>query len=84
MDTMKRLDELLADHEMTLFDLAKACNINYSTFHAAKKRGGQLSIDTIECICDGLGIRPFEFFMNDEDWKGIEEYVLQRRKRNGK
>ena len=34
MDTMKRLDELLADHEMTLFDLAKACNINYSTFHA--------------------------------------------------
>ena len=28
MDTMKRLDELLADHEMTLFDLAKACNIN--------------------------------------------------------
>ena len=83
MDTMKRLDELLADHEMTLFDLAKACNINYSTLHAAKKRGSQLSIDTIERVCDGLGIRPFEFFMNDEDWDRIEEYVLQRRERNG-
>ena len=84
MDTMKRLDELLADHEMTLFDLAKASDITYSTLHTAKKRGSQLSIDTIERVCDGLGIRPFEFFMNDEDWKGIEEYVLQRRKRNGK
>ena len=39
MDTMKRLDELLADHETTLFDLAKASDINYSTLHTAKKRG---------------------------------------------
>ena len=83
MDTMKRLDELLADHETTLFDLAKASDINYSTLHTARKRGSQLSVDTIERICAELGIRPFEFFMNDEDWERIEEYVLQRRERNG-
>ena len=82
MDTMKRLGELLADHEITLFDLAKASNLNYSTLHAAKKRGSQLSVDTIERVCAGLGIRPFEFFMNDEDWEMIEVYVLQRRNRH--
>lgn len=82
MDTMKRLEELLADHEITLFDLAKASDLNYSTLHAAKKRGSQLSVDTIERVCAGLGIRPFEFFMNDEDWEMIEAYVLQRRNRH--
>jgi len=82
MDTMMRLNELIEDHETTLFDLAKASNINYSTLHAAKRRGSQLSVDTIERICDGLGIRPFEFFMNDEDWERIEEYALQRRERH--
>ena len=82
MNTMKRLDELLADYEATLFDLAKSSNINYSTLHAAKRRGSQLSVDTIERVCGGLGIRLFEFFMNDDDWERIEEYVLQRRARN--
>lgn len=82
MDTMKRLEELLADHEITLFDLAKASDLNYSTLHAAKKRASQLSVDTIERVCAGLGIRPFEFFMNDEDWEMIEAYVLQRRNRH--
>lgn len=82
MDTMKRLEALLVDHEISLFDLAKASNLNYSTLHAAKKRGSQLSVDTIERICQGIGIRPFEFFMNDEDWKMIETYVLQRRNRH--
>lgn len=87
MDTMKRLDELLADHETTLFDLAKASDINYSTLHTAKKRGSQLSVDTIERICAGLGIRPFEFFMNDEDCKSsvyqmYRCYCSERRKRN--
>ena len=82
MDTLKRLDELIEDHETTLFDLAKKSNINYSTLHAAKRRGSQLSVDTIERVCAGLGILPFEFFMNDEDWTRIEEYVLQRSERH--
>lgn len=82
MDTMKRLEEFLADHEISLFDLAKASNLNYSTLHAAKQRGSQLSVNTIERVCIGLGIRPFEFFMNDEDWEMIEAYVLQRKNRH--
>lgn len=78
MDTLKRLDELLLDHDMTLFNLAKLSGINYSTLHAAVKRGSQLSVNTIVKICVGLGIRPFEFFMSEEDWKMIETYALQR------
>ena len=84
MDSLARLNELLAERSMSLFALAKASGIHYSTFDAAKRRSGQLSIDTIERVCDTLQIPVYEFFMTDEDWEGIEEYVMMKcRRRQG-
>ena len=34
----------------------------HSTLKNSERRGGQLSVDTIERICDGLGITMSEFF----------------------
>ena len=81
MDSLARLNDLLDEHDMSLFALAKASGIHYSTFDGAKRRNGQLSIDTIERICDTLQIPIYEFFMTDEDWDGIEKYVLMRSSR---
>ena len=84
MDSLARLNDLLAERNMSLFALAKASGIHYSTFDAAKRRSGQLSIDTIERVCDTLQIPVYEFFMTDEDWEGIEEYVMMKcRRRQG-
>ena len=81
MDSLARLNDLLAERGMSLFALSKASGIHYSTFDAAKRRSGQLSIDTIERICDALEIPAYEFFMSDEDWEGIEEYARIRSRR---
>ena len=84
MDTLSRVNELLQDHEMTLYELCKKSGICYSTFGAMKRRSGQLSIDTIERVCDTLGIRPFEFFMSDSDWAMLEDYILRRHSGGGR
>lgn len=56
MNSLDRLTDLLAQRNMSLFSLAKESGIHYSTFDAAKRRSGQLSIDTIERVCDYLQI----------------------------
>ncbi len=78
MDSLARLNNLLAERDMSLFALARASGICYSTFDAAKRRNGQLSVDTIERVCDALQIPVYEFFMTDEDWEGIENYVMKK------
>ena len=62
MDTNKRLGELLAERNMTLYQLAKRSEVSHSTLTNARSRGGQLSEDTIERACKALGITLSEFF----------------------
>ena len=73
MDSLARLNELLAARNMSLFAFTKASGIHYSTFDAAKRRCGQLSVDTIERVCDTLQIPVYEFFMTEEDRKAMEK-----------
>lgn len=62
MNTNARLDELLQDRNMTVFQFSKESGIPYSTLANPRYRGTQLSVDTIEWICDALGITMAEFF----------------------
>ena len=78
MDSLARLNNLLIERDMSLFALSKASGIRYSTFNAAKRRNGQLSVDTIERVCNALHIPLYEFFMSDEDWDEIESYAVRR------
>lgn len=67
MNTSKRLDELLKQRKMSLKELSRRSGVSCSTLYSARQRDGQLSVDTIELLCKELGIRPFEFYMTDED-----------------
>ena len=62
MDTLERVNVLLSERDMTLNQLAKLSNVSPSTLRNTKRRAGQLKIDTIERICDALGISLSEFF----------------------
>ena len=62
MNTHTRLDELLHERNMTLYQLCQSGNIPYTTLRVSRCRGSQLSVDTIEQICRVLGISMAEFF----------------------
>lgn len=79
MDTIRKLNELLNERDMSVYALAKLCNLNYCTLNNATKRHTQLSVDTIEKICAALGLETYEFFMDEKDWEVIEQYALRRR-----
>lgn len=62
MDTIKRVQDLMQERNINLCVLAKKSGISYSTIQTTARRGGQLSVDTIERICSGLGITLKDFF----------------------
>jgi len=62
MNTIKRVYELADERNLTLFKLLQVCNVSHSTVKNCERRGGQLTVNTIERICDGLGISLAEFF----------------------
>lgn len=62
MDTIKRVEELAAQHNLTIYQLSQLCGISFSTIQTAKRRGGQLKIDTIERICQALELPLSKFF----------------------
>lgn len=66
MDTIKRVYELAEEKEISLYQLAKDSGISLATIKAAEKRSGQLKIDTIERICETLGISLSAFFAEKE------------------
>lgn len=62
MNTINRVQELADERRLTLCPLSKICDLSESTIRAAKKRGNQLSVDTIERICEALDISLSDFF----------------------
>lgn len=62
LNTIERVKELANERNLTLCRLALLCNVPHSTIKTTERRGGQLSLDTIERICGGLGISLSEFF----------------------
>ena len=62
MNTSTRVYELLDDRALSLTKLAEMSGVAYSTIKMAESRNTQLSVDTIERICNALGITLSEFF----------------------
>lgn len=48
MNTIARVQELADERGLTLCQLSKICDLSEATIRIAKKRGNQLSVDTIE------------------------------------
>ena len=70
MDTLRRVNDLIAQRDMTLYQLAKISDVSPSTLRNTKRREGQLKIDTIERICAALGISLSEFFAEQDTARG--------------
>ena len=66
MDTMARVKELAAERNLSLHGLARVCDVPYSTLKNTEQRNGQLTVDTIERICDALSISMSDFFADRE------------------
>ena len=62
MNTITRVQELADERGLTLCQLSKICDLSEATIRIAKKRGNQLSVDTIERICEALNMTLSEFF----------------------
>lgn len=62
MDTVARLEALASARGLSVTELARRSGVNHSTVSAAKGRGCQLQVSTIEALCKGLGISIAEFF----------------------
>ena len=61
MNTISRVQELADERGLTLCQLSKICDLSEATIRTAK-RGNQLSVDTIERICEALDISLSDFF----------------------
>ena len=62
MNTINRVQTLADERGLTLCQLSKMCSLSEATIRLAKKRGNQLSLDTIERICEALDISLSDFF----------------------
>lgn len=62
MNTVERLNQIITEKNLTLYSVAQLSGVNYSTLKMVEKRQGQLSVDTIELLCNGLGISMCDFF----------------------
>ena len=67
MDTIQRVRELANERNLTLSKLAELCNLPQSTIKSTARRKGQLSVETLEQICRGLGISWSEFFAKEDE-----------------
>ena len=65
MDTVSRVYTLINERNMSLYQLTRLSGVSHSTIKTTEKRGGQLTVDTIERLCDGLGITLCDFFRED-------------------
>ena len=64
MDTMARVREIAQQRDLTLFQLSVISGVSYNTLKSTEDRNGQLSVDTIEKLCDGLHMPMSAFFKN--------------------
>lgn len=67
MDTKVRLQELMDERGWTIYRVAKEADIPWSTIRNMFKRNTEPSIQTLEAICNGMGITLPQFFdVNNE------------------
>ncbi len=67
MDVKVRLQQLMDERGWTIYRVAKEAGIPWSTVRNMFKRNTEPSIQTLECLCRGMGITLPQFFDVDND-----------------
>lgn len=79
MDVHSRLRKLMEDRNWSEYRLAKECGLSQSTLANIFRRNTMPNVNTLEVICNGMGITMAQFFADgdmvemDEDLKILFE-----------
>ena len=66
MKIADRLKELMDERGMTMYSLAKASDVSWTTVKNLFNRTDNPTISTIELLCRGLGVTLSEFFAEEK------------------
>lgn len=66
LNPTQRIRDLCSERGWSCYQLSKASGIPYSTLNTMLNNQNMPSLNTLERLCDGLGISITEFF--DADW----------------
>lgn len=76
MDVKKRLQQLMNERGWTIYRVAKEADIPWSTVRNMFKRNTEPSIQTLESICQGMGMTLCQFFDEDNQMGLTPEQVM--------
>ncbi len=84
MNVIKRLNELRLERNLSVYRLSELSGINQSTLANTFSRGTTPSIQTLEKLCETMGITLSQFFEEDDEQmlltKSERELMLNYRK----
>ena len=71
MNVMERIDDLCRQHHLSKYRLSQLTGISQSAFSKMSKHQSSLSLDTIQRICDALGISMAQFFSDSDEYPDL-------------
>lgn len=73
MNIIERIDNLCRQHNMSKYRLSQITGISQSAFSKMSRQQSTLSLETIQRICDALGISMAQFFSESEEYSDLTE-----------
>lgn len=71
MNVMERIDKLCMQHGISKYRLSQITGISQSAFSKMGRQQSSLSLETIQRICDALGITLAQFFSGTDDYPDL-------------
>ena len=71
MNIMERIDDLCSKHKISKYRLSQITGISQSAFSKIARQQSSLSLDTIQRICDALGISVAQFFSEPVEYPDL-------------
>lgn len=74
---MERIDELCKQRNISKYRLSQITGISQSAFSKMARQQSSLSLETIQRICDALGISLAQFFSESEKYPDLTLSQIQ-------
>lgn len=77
MNIMERIDFLCQQHNISKYRLSQITGISQSAFSKMARQQSSLSLETIQRICDALGISMAQFFSESREYPDLTAQQTQ-------
>lgn len=71
MNIIERINDLCRQHHMSKYRLSQITGISQSAFSKMSRQQSTLSLETVQRICDALGISMAQFFSESEEFPDL-------------